>query len=474
MSAVWNERVVYLKSLSEICILDFTNQPAEMKSIIISSEPTSLSIGPTFAAVVQSAVVTFFELTPSPEIKADLLQYHYTKVVLEQPSLDHTGKQIEKTYPAKVLKLETNFGFAMVKCKDGKVILHPLSDSYLKNDAAHMVFPPPPSAVKICAAALTFGFLLYATTEGILYHFSLHDLIQVQQFNAGRTIKDIIPQPGIGTKMILIDEKDNAVVYNPITDSAVSISGWNNTFIGALWETDAKAGRCMFVAWTESIVSTYSYHQYTAKGAQCISLHVNTKLPYGFKPILFKDSAIVCQSLGGSLEKVPLYSHREYTAVDFLEAYPVEVDQARMLRVLYLIGQEKFIWSLCPAISSKKAWVLLAEALLQLLDLRAAKKIFRIIGDVGMVMNLERIEQREERNEQIGHICVLFGDFNLAQQFFIKSANPKEALFLRKDLLEWEQALVLAKKIAPEEISAISLEYGNQLEMDGFCYTYAR
>lgn len=38
---------------------------------------------------------------------------------------------------------------------------------------------------------------------------------------------------------------------------------------------------------------------------------------------------------------------------------------------------------------------------------------------------------------------------------------------MRKDLLDWDTALSLAQKLAPEEISLIYLEYGNQLEMDG-------
>ncbi len=38
---------------------------------------------------------------------------------------------------------------------------------------------------------------------------------------------------------------------------------------------------------------------------------------------------------------------------------------------------------------------------------------------------------------------------------------------MRKDLLDWDTALNLAQKLAPEEISLIYLEYGNQLEMDG-------
>jgi WD repeat-containing protein 19 len=84
-----------------------------------------------------------------------------------------------------------------------------------------------------------------------------------------------------------------------------------------------------------------------------------------------------------------------------------------------------------------------------------------------MVMNLDRIEKCEERSELVGHVAVLFNNFNLAQNSFLNSSRPKEALYLRMDLLEWEQALTLAKKYAPEEISYISLEYASQLELEG-------
>lgn len=101
-----------------------------------------------------------------------------------------------------------------------------------------------------------------------------------------------------------------------------------------------------------------------------------------------------------------------------------------------------------------------------------------MIGDIAMVINIERISKCEDLNEAIGHVCVLFGDFTLAQvwgffyilllkQYFLNSANPKEAYIMRKDLSDWDQALSLAQKLAPEEMSLIYLEYGNQLEMDG-------
>lgn len=125
-------------------------------------------------------------------------------------------------------------------------------------------------------------------------------------------------------------------------------------------------------------------------------------------------------------------------------------------------------WKYVPFITSKRPWTILAEALIENLEIKTSKRIYRnIIKDVGMVMNLERIEKCEERSELIGHVAVLFNNFNLAQNSFLNSSKPKEALYLRMDLLEWEQALVLAKKFAPEEISYISLEYASQLELEG-------
>ena len=90
-----------------------------------------------------------------------------------------------------------------------------------------------------------------------------------------------------------------------------------------------------------------------------------------------------------------------------------------------------------------------------------------MIGDVAMVYNLERILKCDEKFELIGHIFVILGNFSEAQQYFLKSSKPIEAFYLARDLLAWDQALELAKRFAPEEISAVCLNYGFQLELDG-------
>ncbi|XP_020625534.1 WD repeat-containing protein 19-like [Orbicella faveolata] len=58
-------------------------------------------------------------------------------------------------------------------------------------------------------------------------------------------------------------------------------------------------------------------------------------------------------------------------------------------------------------------------------------------------------------------------EYNTAQDLFLGSAFPLAALEMRRDLLHWDQALELAKNLAPEQIPYISREYAQQLEFTG-------
>jgi hypothetical protein len=59
---------------------------------------------------------------------------------------------------------------------------------------------------------------------------------------------------------------------------------------------------------------------------------------------------------------------------------------------------------------------MLGETLLKLLEIKLAIRIYRdILHDVGMVMNLERLESCDELMELKGHVAVLFNEFDYAQ-----------------------------------------------------------
>lgn len=46
----------------------------------------------------------------------------------------------------------------------------------------------------------------------------------------------------------------------------------------------------------------------------------------------------------------------------------------------------------------------------------------------------------------------------------MKSSQPEIAIDMHTDVMEWEQALLLAEKLAPQRIGLIAREYAQQLE----------
>lgn len=77
---------------------------------------------------------------------------------------------------------------------------------------------------------------------------------------------------------------------------------------------------------------------------------------------------------------------------------------------------------------------------------------------------LESVQHVEDINYLSGYCALLLDKPDKAKTFFAKSANPLEALELCRDLLQWEQALVLADTLASEQIPFIAREYAQQLE----------
>lgn len=93
-----------------------------------------------------------------------------------------------------------------------------------------------------------------------------------------------------------------------------------------------------------------------------------------------------------------------------------------------------------------------------------AIRIYRYLEDASMVWALQSMETIDELSLSCGHACILLADYNQAEQFFLQSSEPVQALYLRRDLMQWEQALKLAQKLKADEIPYIAREYAQQLE----------
>ena len=59
-----------------------------------------------------------------------------------------------------------------------------------------------------------------------------------------------------------------------------------------------------------------------------------------------------------------------------------------------------------------------------------AQRIFRRIGDVSMAMALEQLLHVQEKLLLTAQVSVLLGRFDLAEEMFLKSSKPQEALMV--------------------------------------------
>lgn len=90
-----------------------------------------------------------------------------------------------------------------------------------------------------------------------------------------------------------------------------------------------------------------------------------------------------------------------------------------------------------------------------------------VFQDAGMVWSLTELVEVEDRSLVSGHAAMLLGQFDLAEEWYLRSCEPQEALTMRRNLLQWDRALILGKKLNPAQLPAISSDYAAQLEFTG-------
>lgn len=81
-----------------------------------------------------------------------------------------------------------------------------------------------------------------------------------------------------------------------------------------------------------------------------------------------------------------------------------------------------------------------------------------------MVWSIQKLSNIDEFALLCGHVCMILGRYDEAEKYFLQSSQPVEALFLRRDLMQWTQALELAQNLKPDEIPFVAREYAQQLE----------
>ena len=85
-------------------------------------------------------------------------------------------------------------------------------------------------------------------------------------------------------------------------------------------------------------------------------------------------------------------------------------------------------------IDEEEHWERAGEAAISCLETSAAAKFYRHIQQAGMVMSLLDLGREEDTALLTGNCFMLLGQFDRAQEHFLKSSNPLAALEMRRDL----------------------------------------
>ncbi|XP_043918872.1 WD repeat-containing protein 19 [Protopterus annectens] len=430
-------RIANLTSLLEVTVANYVEGDSPI-TVAVDVEPNFIAVGPYHLAVGMNNRAWFYLLGDNGVEKL---------------------KDVEYLGTVASMCLNSDYAAALF---EGKVQLHMIESESLEaqEERETRLFPSRDDKCKILCHALTADFLIYGTNAGVIHYFFIEDWQYINEYRHAMSVRKIFPDPS-GTRLVFIDDKSDGFVYCPVNDTVFEIPNLSPTIKGILWE-NWSADNGVFVAYDDDKVYTYVFHKDTIQGSKVI-LAGGTKLPFSHKPLLLYNGELTCQTESGKTNSVLLSTH---TFLSGLKESGAD-DLKRVLTQALMLKRFSDAWDICKSLNDKSSWSELARACLHHMDVDFAIRVYRTIGNVGMVMSLEQIKGIEDQNLLAGHLAMFSNDFNQAQDLYLASSCPVAALEMRRDLQHWDSALQLAKRLAPDQISFISKEYAIQLEFTG-------
>ncbi|GMH58387.1 hypothetical protein TrST_g1003 [Triparma strigata] len=445
--------VAYLSSLREISVVDTVSR-ARPQAVPVHMEPTFTALGVGHVAVGMNNRIMYYRYGP-----------------------DDTDKVGEQDYVGTVESVRLNDKFAAV-LSDNQVTLH-LIEPVKGGGPQRKTFPEREddggSYKCATALALTSHFLVYGTDSGTVEFFYLTEwaMLGGAELRHSCGIKSVYPNAQ-GTRLIVVDENDDGFLYNPVTGDFTPIPEFPANSTQVMWD---KSDKNIVMVYDGGNLHTYVYAPITIRGPMVMKLGPlaidsnggikmepqSFPLSKGWVPILTHNGEITCQTAAGQLQAVtsPTYDHN-----DEKERNNKERQLLRFTQNLALLRLRE-AWSAALVLNKPRYWHALANKAMQVMDIEMAIRIYRQIGDAGMVMGLESLKYLEDKNLLAGHIALLFMDYSMAQDLFLSSSRPLSALEMRRDLLHWDQALKLATTLSPSSVPEISVEFAQQLEFKG-------
>lgn len=462
--------VAYLSSLREIAVVDTVRRGRPI-DITVKLEPSLLALGANHLAAGMN----------------NRVYYHR----LAEGSSDVSQPINEQEYVGVVKEVQLNATFAVI-LTDSKAIIHPIESSPTAQSQTR-TFPSREegSFAKVTCIALTDDFLYYGTEAGTVEVFFLGEwaLLSGAELRLDNPIKRLYPNSS-GTRVVVVDSANQCFLFNPVTGGGVnqSITQFDqapSTIVSVMWDFEEKN---VIMFYDGKYIHSFIYIPVSIKGALVIKLgpvvvsstgEVNLtpdriELNPGNIPILSSAGALTCQTAAGSPSSIVHPFFRDLGGDS--KSSPGKRgsdDNDRRKDKKFLVN--KFCqalallklssaWEVALELDKRQFWLALSGKAMELMNIELACRVYRQLGDAGMVMALQECRNIEDKNLLAGQISLLFCDYQRAQDLFLASSRPSAALDMRRDLLQWDQALALAQVLSAPQIPDICIQYGQQLE----------
>ncbi|BFZ14509.1 hypothetical protein BsWGS_17548 [Bradybaena similaris] len=311
-------------------------------------------------------------------------------------------------------------------------------------------------------AAVYFEGKVQLHMLGGIHYFFIEDWNFVVEHRHSVGIRKLFPD-STGAHVVFVDEQSHGHIYCSADDAVITVGDFSATTDGVLWE-NWLPDKTVFMAYDMEKMYTFIYCQDSVKGSQVVFAGAS-RLPYGQIPVLLYNGEVTLQTPSGKLATLLLATHSHVFSDSPASMSPSDLKTA--VTQCMKLRRFKDAWVYCSVLKNEATWREVGRAALENMQLDFAIRVYREIGDVGMVSSLKQIKGTEDKNLLCGFIAMFLGEFNMAQDLFLASQNPLAALEMRRDLLHWDSALQLAKALAPEQIPYISREYAQQLEFTG-------
>ncbi|XP_014214190.1 WD repeat-containing protein 19 [Copidosoma floridanum] len=443
LMSVCGNRIAVLASLTEVAVYLYTLDKTQAQPQIINTiiEPSIVSIGPLHVAVALNNRALFWNLSVGQNTSASMVHF-------------------ERDYLASVESMNMNEVYASVLF-DGKLQLHSIkSDSSLMSAGKDSKMFPDHSALssRITCHALSADFLVYGDDLGDIVYFHLEEFKRATKLSHNNGIKQLYLDAN-GSLLSFIDSKLEAFVWDPINEASYYAPDCPDSVQGILWDQNLDE-RTIFAAYNGTTVATYAFMRYHVNGTRVNKIS-ETKLPSDTMPALMYSGEVTLTTAGSKLIQITLSSHEDIGNVN---------DKKKLREILgkqMACERLQQAWETCLKLNDESDWIKLGEGALMNLELETAMKAYRRIENASMVWAIQKLENVCELALLNGHVCTLLGKHDEAEKYFLQSSEPVEALNLRRDLMQWVQALNLAQTLKPDEIPFIAKEYAQQLEFTG-------